>query len=106
MEITVTERPDGATIAIAGELDLAEVESLEDRLRELERRQPELLVIDLSAVTFIDSTSLRVLIDADKRAREEHRRLVLVPGPPPIHDVFRVTLLDRRFDWCEQQTVC
>jgi anti-anti-sigma factor len=60
----------------------------------LEYAQPGLLVIDLTGVSFIDSTGLRVLLTAAERAREQGRRLVVVRPPPPALRVFHLTRVD------------
>ena len=42
---------------------------------------------------------LSALLDTETRARRDGRRLVLVPPPDPVMQVFRITLLDQRFEW-------
>ena len=92
---------DVAAVACVGELDMAEVDSFEDELRRLEDGGPSSLVIDLSELTLIDSHGLSALLDADARARVAGRRLMLVPPSDPVMQVFRITLLDRRFEWAD-----
>ena len=48
-------------------------------------------MIDLSRLQFIDSTGLRLLLQADARAREQGYELVLQPGEPTVQRVFEVT---------------
>jgi anti-anti-sigma factor len=93
----------GSTVAVAlvGELDMAEVDSFEDELRRLEDSKPELLVVDLSELTLIDSHGLSALMQVDARSRAAQRRLVLAPPPEAVMQVFRITLLDRRFTWVD-----
>jgi anti-sigma B factor antagonist len=92
---------DVAAVACVGELDMAEVDNFEDELRRLEDGGPSSLVIDLSELTLIDSHGLSALLDADARARLAGRRLMLVPPSDPVMQVFRITLLDRRFEWTD-----
>ena len=80
-----------ARVLLEGELDLASVGLVEERLAEVEARAPERIVIDLEQLTFIDSTGLRTLIQADARAREAGRELVLRPGGESIQRVFALT---------------
>ena len=89
------------TLALLGELDMAEVDAFEDELRRIEQSRPPLIAIDLSALELIDSYGLSTLLDAEARAREAGRRLVLVPPPDQLMRVFRLTLLDRRFEWID-----
>ena len=51
-------------------------------------------MIDLTGVSFIDSTGLSVLLTASQRAREQGRRLVVVRPPLPALRVFTLTRVD------------
>lgn len=93
---------DGMTrLALSGEFDLSSASLIEDVLKEIEQKQPELLVLDLRELTFMDSTGLRVMVSADARARDDSRRLAIVQGPEPVHRVFRITGLDDHLEIVE-----
>jgi anti-anti-sigma factor len=79
------------SVALAGELDLAGARQLETRLDEVERANPARLVIDLESLAFIDSTGLRLLLQAAARARERGCELLLRRGEPSVQRVFEVT---------------
>ena len=64
-DITVEHQGSVATVAVVGELDLATAPRLSAVLGE--RGDAEVLVADLTATTFIDSTGVRVLVEADRR---------------------------------------
>jgi anti-sigma B factor antagonist len=100
-EIELTQTRDGgaATLAFGGELDISTVVRAQEALDQIERGSPTTIVLDLSGLTFMDSTGLRFVLAADERAREAGRRLSLIPGPEAVHRVFRMTLLDRRLDF-------
>ena len=55
-------------------------------------------MVDLSKLTFLDSTGLRCIVTADERAREEGRRIVIVRGPDAVQRVFAITRLDDRLE--------
>ena len=55
-------------IALSGELDLASVDQLDAAIRDAEETDIGWIVVDLSEVTFIDSTGLSVLLNAKKRS--------------------------------------
>jgi anti-sigma B factor antagonist len=69
-------------IAPAGELDMGSTPKLEQANRALRQVGAAHLVLDLRRLTFIDSTGLRLALDADADARADGLRLELVPGPP------------------------
>jgi anti-sigma B factor antagonist len=79
------------SLALEGELDLAGAPEMEASLVAVERDEPTRLVIDLSRLQFIDSTGLRLLLQADARAKELGYELVLRPGMQAVQRVFEVT---------------
>jgi anti-anti-sigma factor len=96
LEVDTEEREGLVRVSLRGELDLSTVEKVEDELRRIEERGDKLLVLDLSGLTFLDSTGLRLMVTADQRARKAGRRLALVKGPETVHRVFTITKLDER----------
>jgi anti-anti-sigma factor len=94
-----TEEGEGQTrIALAGELDIASAPQFEEGLESVEANAPDVLILDLRKVEFIDSTGLRAVIAADERARSAGRRLVIIRGTPAVERVFSVTQLDQRLE--------
>ena len=67
-------------VTLTGELDISNVERFEQELMELEQPRPPLVVLDLRAVRFIDSTGLSLLLNADARARRQSRHVTIVSG--------------------------
>jgi anti-anti-sigma factor len=95
-EVTIEQRGGAVHLLLSGELDISTAQPLEDDLRRVEAERPELLVLDLQQLSFMDSTGLRLLITADSRAREEGRKLVIVQGNEMVQRVMRLTRLDER----------
>jgi len=85
-------------VALRGELDLSTVGKVQDELSRVEASSPPIVVLDLSKLTFLDSTGLRCLITADERARDAGRRVVIVRGPEAVQRVFSITRLDDRLE--------
>jgi RND superfamily putative drug exporter len=93
------ERHDGlAQIALAGELDLSSVDRFAAGLAEIEAERPDVLEIDLRALTFMDSTGLAQLFAANRRAREQGRRVVILKGPGPIDRVLDLAKVEDAID--------
>ncbi len=78
------------TVHLAGELDLANGQDVEDELLRVEATDVPSIVIDLSELTFIDSTGIRLLVTADARARKDSERLSILRGPPSVQRVFEL----------------
>lgn len=85
-------------VVLRGELDLSTVEKVEEELRRVEGDEVRVLVLDLSALSFLDSTGLRLMVTAHQRAQKESRRLVIVKGPETVHRVFTITKLDEKLE--------
>ena len=97
--LTVSEeRRAGVTVVrCAGEIDLATVGVLRNRLVEAQVDGPSTLVVVLDEVTFIDSLGLGALIGAHKRARVLQGSMVIVCTSRPVLGVFAATAMDRVF---------
>ena len=67
-------------VALRGELDLEHAYTFDEELRRVEAPKPSCLVLDLRALSFLDSSGLARLLAASRRARRERRRLLLVRG--------------------------
>jgi|SRR5580704_8303447 anti-sigma B factor antagonist len=65
-------------LAVEGELDLSTVPALARSVEDRQRESRKNLTLDLSAVTFMDSSGLRLLIELGERARRERWELTLV----------------------------
>jgi len=93
-EVTVQRDHELATIMVSGELDLATVPQLSAAVAE--HHGAGLLVLDLTAVTFIDSTGVRVLIQADRSCARSGSRLVVLAGDGPVRRLLDLCKLDGR----------
>ena len=97
-QLTVQSERDGIvhTVRLEGELDLATAEQLEHELLRVEGSDALTIVLDLSALQFIDSTGVRLIIQAHARSRADSQRLALLRGPRAVQRVFELTgILDR-----------
>lgn len=67
LQISTNRNRDSVTIALSGELDSASLDEFVRQIRDCEETEIGGIVIDLSDVSFIDSSGLAVLLDAWKR---------------------------------------
>lgn len=82
-------------LAISGEIDLSKAPDLRERLVSIAASGAEVAVVDLTEVTFLDSTALGVLVSGLKRMRASGGDLRLVVTRPNLVKVFEITgLLD------------
>jgi anti-sigma B factor antagonist len=83
-------------LIVAGELDIATTPELSRMLDRL-RAHGHPVVLDLAAVTFMDSTGLGVLIGALRRINERGGRMALVCADGPVLRVLELTRLTEVF---------
>lgn len=99
MEISVSETPDGNVpiLAVSGEVDVYSAPALKDKITELIESGQETLVVDLSAVAFLDSTGLGALVEARAATTEAGGSMPLVCNQERILKLFTITGLDGVF---------
>jgi anti-anti-sigma factor len=68
-------------LELCGELDIATAPTLEAVLRRVTGAPPPLLVLDLRAVTFLDSAGVLLLLEAHRWQKAADQRLRLVLNP-------------------------
>jgi stage II sporulation protein AA (anti-sigma F factor antagonist) len=86
-----SERTGGVhTISLAGELDLATSGTAQAELERVEATDAARIVLDLSGLTFMDSTGVRLVMAANARSRADADRLALVRGPHAVQRVFEL----------------
>ena len=89
-------------VALEGEIDLSATAEAERRIADAEAKEPGRLVIDLRGVTFMDSSGLRVLLTAHRRAEQAGRRFALVRGGDAVDRLLAVTGLAGRLEILEE----
>jgi anti-sigma B factor antagonist len=83
-------------VVVSGDVDLGTAPDFEDELaRSVENNLGSGLIIDLTGVTFIDSTGLNALVRAFERQRMLGSHLALVTSDSRVSMMLEVTRLDR-----------
>ena len=94
--LSVTQ-PNENILALEGEIDLHESPAVRDELRSLIERKPPRVVVDLSEVSYIDSSGLAVLVEALQRIQDYGGKLALVGLRANVRTVFEIAKLDQVF---------
>ena len=84
-------------ISLSGEVDLYTAPDFKQQLLEVIGQGGKNVVVDFSDTTFIDSTTLGVLVGGVKRLRPSGGSLALVCTDENITKIFEITGLDRVF---------
>ena len=82
--------PGFTRVTLGGELDLATAPELAQALTEAPDGTA-VVILDLSELTFMDSTGLHVILSARARLAAAGCRLVLVPGSRHVQRIFEIT---------------
>ena len=91
-------RAGSSVVSVFGEVDVATATRFREFLEATIENDFESVVVDLTGVTFIDSTGLGVLIGARKRCDAKGRPLRIVVSEPRILKVFEITGLTEVFE--------
>jgi anti-sigma B factor antagonist len=85
-------------VSVAGEIDLFTAPKLREQfLAALDGTDTDRLLVDLTRVSFMDSTGLGVLIGALRRMNERDGRMALVCSEGPVLRVLELTRLNEVF---------
>jgi anti-sigma B factor antagonist len=88
----------GRTLVVRGDLDLATADDLRQELRAVIAESHSPAYVDLSGVTFFDSSSIAVLIDASQLAPTHDSELIIVSPSPACQRVFDILALHKVLD--------
>jgi anti-sigma B factor antagonist len=78
-------------ICLSGELDLATAGRLQRELERVEASDARSILLDLSGLTFMDSTGIRLMLNAHGRSRADSDRLTMLRGSPAVQRVLQLT---------------
>ena len=100
LEFSIEDRrvdPDTHVVVVVGEVDLFTAPEFKERVMAPIAADVGRVVVDLTGATFIDSSSLGVLIGAHRRLRGRGGRMLVACDHQAILKTFRVTGLDGVF---------
>jgi anti-sigma B factor antagonist len=97
LTVHIDTRSSAVIISVSGELDLATVPMLRERLESVDETSGAPLVVDLSGVRFIASAGLALLVDLQRRCDERGVSLAVVATGSVVPRAIQVTALDQVF---------
>lgn len=92
LSIDVSSRATSTVITLAGDIDIQTAPALREQLASLPPA-PQVIVVDLSAVEFLDSSGVGALVGAAATLRAAGGSLRLACPPPRVQKVFRISRL-------------
>ena len=100
LDIDVDHADGAVVVRPRGELDLASTPDLRAILQEQYNKKASVL-LDLSELTFLDSSGLRLIWDTATAAKQHGLELALASGPPEVMRVFELTGLRKRLNFTD-----
>jgi len=94
LRIVTYERPDRSVVELRGELDMVTSPQLAQTLVELDASGTQTVVLDLRAVSFMDSTGLKAIFKARNFARKRGQEFAVTPGSAQVQRLLGLTRLD------------
>jgi len=87
-----------AIFEAAGDIDLHRSNDFQQALLALAGQKPDLIVLDLAGVAYMDSSGVASLVKLLARVRRDSIALKLCGLQPRVRSVFEITRLDTVFD--------
>jgi anti-anti-sigma factor len=78
-------------LRLSGELDIASAPDLAGAIVRICTSSTHAITLDLSKLTFIDSTGLAAIISVGRKCEQLACEFRLIPGPPAVQRVFELT---------------
>jgi len=85
-------------VCLEGELDLSTAATFQSTVLELMENGWSTIVIDLAALTFMDSSGMRAAFELDREATRRGAALRLTGASPEVQRLFELTGLSRQLD--------
>jgi anti-sigma B factor antagonist len=95
--MAVITNPEPNILALQGEIDLHESPLVKERLLKMLEKKPARVFVDLSGVTYIDSSGLATLIEAMQRVQTYGGKLALYGIRENVRNIFHIARLDQVF---------
>jgi len=97
LRIEVADTTSPTTVVLNGEIDISTSGRVREALIAISHSGENKVVVDMTNVTFLDSTGLAALVGPLKRFRSMNGEIVLRSPTPPVQKVLEITGLTRVF---------
>lgn len=91
LRIAVRHEADRVIVSLTGELDMASAGRLEQTIESDDLQGETMVVLDLQALDFVDSTGLRIILSARERCRERGQGFAITPGSKQVQRLLSIT---------------
>ena len=93
LDVSVRHQPRAAIVHLRGEINALAEDLLNAAYADAESRDPEVILLNFSAVDYINSTGIALIVALLARARKTHRRLLACGLSEHYVEIFQITRL-------------
>ena len=93
--VAFVSNPEPNLLVLSGEIDLHASPRMRKALTQMVEREEKRILIDLTAVTYMDSSGIAVLIETMQRTQGYGGQLALFGVPPRVQTVFEIAQLNQ-----------
>lgn len=97
LDVSARREPDATIVTLGGEVDLRTSPQLRNTFLELLDTKPPRIIIDLSGVSYVDSSGVGTIVELKRRAMRSGSDVILVGLQTRVRSVFEITRLDKFF---------
>ena len=93
--MTVEPLGDGVRVVLDGDLDMLCAYTFDARMREVEGRDPEFILLDIRGLNFVDNAGLGRILAAHRRGRNCGRPIRMTRGSKTVQRVLAIAAIDQ-----------
>lgn len=97
-QVEAVEKGNAALIRVEGDVDMFTSPNLRDALVPFFKRNTAGIVVELSKVTFMDSSGIATLVEGLQWSKKNNRSFILAGLGPTVFNALSLTKLDNVFD--------
>jgi anti-sigma B factor antagonist len=104
LKVNYEQIKDAVVVTPAGEIAYSEAPIFRQWLKKASEAKPQRVVVDLSAVAYMNTPGVATLVEALQIAKKNRYRLILVGLNPNVRSVFEIARLHTVFELAESRT--
>ncbi|MBU0616852.1 MAG: STAS domain-containing protein [Planctomycetes bacterium] len=98
LDVRAEREPEVTILYLCGEVDLRTAPQLRGTFLDLVDEKPARIILDLSGVSYVDSSGVGTIVELKRRAMRHKSKVVLVGLQERVRSVFEITRLNKFFD--------
>jgi anti-sigma B factor antagonist len=105
LDLKLDKSGDVVTVVVTGDIDMSSSTKMRDALAPLFQNNNKLIVVDLSGVSYIDSSGIATLVEGlqwSHNSKHKFRLAALTPGVKDVFEIARLLTVFEVFDTKEQ----